>query len=77
MSAQHRSGQAYRRSSASIARQRKTGFRYHHTISSRKAAQQHSRSAVKHDVLSIELLDEEFDELECRPETLLRLANQT
>lgn len=76
MSAQRRSGQAYRRSSAFIARQGKAGFGYRHTISSRKAAQEHSRKAVNHDVLSIELLDEEFDELECGPEILLRLANQ-
>lgn len=77
MLAQRRIGQAQRQFLA-LATRRSCRARCRH----RRAAfdnavlREVNRRALQNGVSSAELIDDEFDELDCSPEVLLRLANQ-
>lgn len=75
MLAQRRIGQAQRRSSIIAARRScKTGRR--RAVFDNAVLREVNRTALQNAASSAEIIDDEFDELDCSPEILLQLANQ-
>lgn len=77
MLAQRRIGQAQRRFLILAARRsRRTRCRHRHAAFDNAVLREANRRALYNGVSSAEFVDDEFDELGCSPEVLLRLANQ-